>query len=227
MLYRRELCNLQNPDEAKLLVEIAAKSLQNSEWILTGGYSSRHFFDLDNSLCEKEKAKALSQLLADKIQELSKTCTFNKVAFIDKGESGPVGLISIMGLIASLIDIETILVRPKKLLLRSVVKGELKMGDRVLILSDVATTGFTIFETAQKILARGANAPYALVVFDRLQGATENLGRKGIELYSLSSAKSLREEKGQEIQERYGLSITPDFEPNLKDFGGKCVTMLR
>ncbi len=217
MLYRRELCNLQNPDEAKLLVEIAEQSLKCSEWVLTEGLQSKHYFDIDSSLCIKDKAEALSNKLSEKIKELSKAISFNKIAFIDKNESGPVGLISIMSSIASLVDKETIIVRPKKLILRSAIKGQIEKDDRVLILSDIATTGRTIFQASQKILeCKEAKAPYALVVFDRVQGATENLGRKGIELYSLSSAKSLLEE-GK-------LSITPSFEPSLKDFGGKSFT---
>lgn len=216
MLYRRELCDLRNPDEAKLLVEIAEQSLQCSEWVLTEGLQSKHYFDIDNSLCVKDKAEELSNMLAEKINELSETISFNKIAFIDKNESGPVGLISIMSSIASLIDKETIIVRPKKLILRCAIKGQIKKDDRVLILSDIATTGRTIFQAAQKIWAYKVEAPYALVVFDRVQGATENLGRKGIGLYSLISAKSLREEQK--------LSITPNFEPTFKDFGGRSTT---
>lgn len=221
MLNRRELCDLSDPKEADLLVRVAGKSLQNSEWTLTGGLPSRHYFDLDNYLCDHTEAVCLSNKLIEKIKLMREKLGFNKVAFVDKGENGPVGLITLKELIASSVDLETIIVRPKKLLIRSFIKGNLTKNDRVLILSDVATSGYTIFQAAQKIWMLQAKVPCALVVLDRAQGATDNLWRKGIELYSLSSAQSLNEnETANKIKQEFRVTITNDFEPRLADFGG-------
>lgn len=229
MAYFWELCSLQDPEEASILIEAAGKSLQNSVYTLVGGTPSSHYFDMDLYLREEEKAEKTSKLLAKKIDEISKSnkYKFNKVAFIDKGEIGPVGVISLLGTVRSKISIDAIIVRPKKLLLKAAIKGEIKQGDRVLILSDIATTGRTIFRAAEKIVALGGKVIGALVVFDRRQGATQNLGRVGIQLFSLTSTKSLNsdERSKEELKSKYGRGIKDiDYEPILLDFGGRTST---
>lgn len=227
MLYRKELCNFKDPSEANLLTDIVGKSLCNSEWTLQGGLPSSHFFDIDNYSCASiGSLTSLSQYISSKVKLLSEKegGQFNKLAFIDKQEGGPVGLISLMGSIAQSVNKEAVIVRPKKLLIRSTIKGEISKSDSVLILSDVATTGETIFQAAEKIHAHGGRTPNAIVVIDRMQGATENLGRKGIQLWSIASAKSLNENLGDRIKKKFNRVITPDYNPFLKDFGGVSVT---
>jgi orotate phosphoribosyltransferase len=227
MLYRQELCNLDIQEEAEILVKIAGESLENSEYTLVGGLPSKYYFDIDNYLSNKANINALSKLLVRKINDLSTKFEFDKVAVIDKGGSGPVGLIILFALLSVLLEKEMLIVRPKKKLLRGAIKGALKKDERVLLLNDVATQGWTIFESAEKIWACGGKVPYALVVIDRWQGATENLGRKGLQLFSLTSAKMLREKKGAELEKRYNLNIAPFFEPVFVDFGGSARTMVK
>jgi len=225
VFYKQELCNWDDPEEATLCLEIAGLSLRNSEYTLVGGLPSAHYFDIDNYLMEnKNSSVALSKFLANKINQLSSSYEFDKVAFIEKGGAGPVGLIAISSMLGKLIDKEMIIIRSKKRLLRGTVKGLLKKDDRVMILSDVATIGWTIFEAAEKVWDLGGKVPCALVVIDRDQGATVNLGRKGIELFSIYSAKTMREKKGAELEDRYKRAIEDRFVPQLVDFGGTSST---
>ncbi|MCL4477405.1 MAG: hypothetical protein M1508_14485 [Nitrospirae bacterium] len=226
MFYLKEICNLEEPADSDICVKIAGMSLQNSEWTLAYGLPSAHYFDIDNYLTMNENSKELSQFLSQKIISLSEIRDFDKIAFIDKGWAGPVGLIAISTLVASLTNKEMLIIRPKKKLLRGAVKGNLRKGDKILILSDVATVGWTIFEAAEKIWQLGGKAPCALVVIDRCQGATVNLERKGIELFSLVSAKTLKEKKEKEIQEKFKVTIEERFSPVLIDFGGASSTTI-
>ncbi|MBI4679865.1 MAG: hypothetical protein HY753_01295 [Nitrospirae bacterium] len=227
MLYRRELCNLKDPIDGKICLEIAGESLKNSEWTLVEGLRSAYYFDLDNFVCKRENAKKLIELLSKNINKLSEKFEFDKVALIDKGSIGPVGLIVLFGALTLHIEKEFIIVRPQKQLKRSAIKGNLNNNDRVLLLNDVATTGRTLFEAAEKIGECGGNVLYSLVVIDRCQGAITNLGRKGIELFSLTSAKSIDQDEdiGQKLKEIYHSSVFPDFEPKLVDFGGSIKTI--
>lgn len=226
MLYIRELCNL-NDDEADVLIEAAGKSLQNSEYTLMGGTPSSHFFDIDLFLREGRNAEKLVDLLISKIKKITASDSYGitKIALIDKGEGGPLGLVSILSELAKGLEEELLLIRPKKLLLKAAIKGNIATGDKVLILSDVATTGRTIFKAAEKLVALGATAPATLVVFDRRQGATENLGMKGIQLFSLTSTVSLKEEKEKELKAKYRRGIKDSqIAPIYIDFGGRSVT---
>ena len=97
MPIRRELCNLENPDEASLLVDIIGKSLKNSEHTLTEGLRSSQFLDLDLSLADINISEKLTDTIASKFKTLEQIdeCKIDKIALIDKGDIGPVGLISL------------------------------------------------------------------------------------------------------------------------------------
>jgi orotate phosphoribosyltransferase len=224
MFYRQELCDLGDPVEGKICLKVAGMSMRNSEWTLTGGLASNHFFDIDNYLLSEEDAGQLANLLARKIDFLAKKIGFDKVAVIEKVGPGPIGLIGITYLLKPLISKGIVIVRPRKKLLLAAIKGNFRKGDRLLILTDVATGGWTIFGAAQKIWDAGGQVPAALAVIDRDQGAVVNLGRKGIELFSLFSAKTMREEKGEELKKDFRMVIEDRFSPELEDFGGKSAT---
>ena len=229
MAYFLELCSLENPEDSKLLIKAAGTSLQNSVHTLVGGTPSSHYFDVDLYLREGDNAQSVAKVLAQKINEIAKSgkYRFDKIAFIDKGEIGPVGVISLLGALSSMVEFDSIILRPKKLLLRAAVKGKIVSGDRVLILSDIATTGRTIFRAAEKIVTLGGTVPAALVLFDRRQGATENLDRVGIQLFSLTSTYSLNknDDSRRELVETYDRGIDEfEYDPVLLDFGGQANT---
>jgi orotate phosphoribosyltransferase len=157
--------------------------------------------------------------VSKKISELLETgYLFDKIGFIEKAE-GTVGLVTLMSSILININLLGILIRPKKRIFQDAIKGELLKGESILIISDLATSGITLFNAAKIVREHGGIVNYSMVVIDRLQGATENLARKGIQLFSLVSLKSLNETK--RIQE-YDIK-----EPVFQDFGGKSVTLVR
>ena len=221
MLYRRELCNLEDNEEGKICLRVAALSLKNSDWTLVSGLHSNYYFDLDSyAFDNKTNTKELISLLGSRVTALSEMMRFDKIAFIDKEGPGPVGLITFFAALNALFKQECIIIRPRRQLLSAAIKGPFKEGDSVLILNDVATEGSTIFEAAEKIWECGGTVPCALVILDRSQGATTNLGRKGIELYSLTSAASIKESKPAEFKEISGREIEVEPRPRLTDFGG-------
>jgi orotate phosphoribosyltransferase len=56
------------------------------------------------------------------------------------------------------------------------------------LLEDTVTTGKSILEAALAVRAAGYEINYALALFDREEGAKDNLAREGIELRSLYKA---------------------------------------
>jgi orotate phosphoribosyltransferase len=227
MFYKQELCDLDDPREADICVRIIGTSLKSSEWTLTGGLASGNFFDMDKYLLDAKNANELSALIADKITKLSTSHAFDKIGFIDKGGSGPIGLITISSSVADLIKKEIVIIRSKKKLLLAAIKGSVGKGERVMLLNDVATAGWTIFEAAEKVWQAGGTVPYALTVIDRDQGASVSLGRKGIELFSIVSAKTIREKRGEQLETQYKAIIQDTFTPKLVDFGGVSSTSFR
>lgn len=220
MIYQTELCNLQNPIYANFFTNLISTCTKSSEWTLSSGAPSNVFFDIDAYMSDPRKIIELTDLISLKIEELIIAGNdFDKIAFIEKVD-GTVGLITLFSSIINKINKPSIIIRPKKKLIKNAIKGSISKGERILIINDVATSGKTIFDAAEIVWAHGGKTPYAFVVLDRLQGGTENLDRKGIKLFSLTSTNSINVNIGDKIGKT--IKIT---EPVLKDFGGQVITL--
>ena len=72
-----------------------------------------------------------------------------------------------------------------------VVEGEMRPGWKVSVLDDLATTGRTILTSAKAVEQEGGEVGQALVLIDRLEGAREAVGRKGIALHAFTDVMEL------------------------------------
>jgi len=225
MLYRKELCDLHTVAEGHLLTDIVGSCLFKSEHTLRGGLSSQQYFDIDNFILKKDAGEELATLLAGKIQmiELEENVSFTKIAFIDKPE-GPINLIPLISSISHKSNKQPIIIRLNRHLILNSIKGTLVPDDVVLILSDVGTTGGSIFDAVARIWSFHAKVPCALVIFDRLQGATENLGRKGIQLFSLTSSESFINVKTKDLHQKYRKKIDKSQKMSFIDFRNRQAT---
>ena len=66
------------------------------------------------------------------------------------------------------------------------------LGNKILIIEDVATTGGSIEDSVSVLRAEGSEVDSALVVVDREEGATERLKKIGIKLKSLVTISEVR-----------------------------------
>lgn len=73
-------------------------------------------------------------------------------------------------------------------------EGELKGGERVLLVDDVATTGGSLKRAIQVVREEGGRVEAAAVLVDREQGAKELLEKEGVRLLSVMTAKELFQE---------------------------------
>jgi len=71
-------------------------------------------------------------------------------------------------------------------------EGEIRPGDRVLLIEDVVTTGGSTERSVQIVRAAGGVVDRLLVVVDREVGARERLGALGVRLEALATLADLR-----------------------------------
>lgn len=71
------------------------------------------------------------------------------------------------------------------------IEGNLKTGEEIIILEDIATTGQSAIDAAESLRAAGATVNRVLVVVDREEGAAENLSAHDLKLESLVTATEL------------------------------------
>jgi len=81
------------------------------------------------------------------------------------------------------------------------IEGELREGEEVVVLEDIATTGQSAVEAVEALRAAGAVVERVLVVVDRQEGAAENLADHGVELESLLTAADLLADAPDDIGE--------------------------
>lgn len=71
------------------------------------------------------------------------------------------------------------------------VEGDLEVGERVVLLEDITTTGKSALEAVSALRSAGATVERVLVVVDRDDGARERLSAAGVELDPLLTAEDL------------------------------------
>lgn len=101
------------------------------------------------------------------------------------------------------------------------IEGPFRDGDCVVIMDDVATTGGSLLQAADAVLAAGGTIVKAVVVLDRLEGAREACERRGIGLESLFTIRDLGVEpleagRADMIYSEPFAKVIPD--ERLKDF---------
>ncbi len=74
-------------------------------------------------------------------------------------------------------------------------EGELRAGETVLLVEDVATSGGTIQRAAEVLRGEGARVERAVCVVDREEGASESLREMGIDLKAILRAQDLPSER--------------------------------
>lgn len=70
-------------------------------------------------------------------------------------------------------------------------EGYLNHGSRVLILDDVATTGTSLVHAVDVVRSNGGVVEHAMVLIDRLEGASELLASRGVKLISITSIEEV------------------------------------
>jgi len=138
-------------------------------FVLTSGRESDYYVNVKKLITKPEVLKLIAEMMAEKAEELG--IEFDRVA-------GPeLGAVPI----ATALSLETekplLIVRkkPKEHGTGSQVEGEVKPGERVLLVEDVTTTGGSVLRSAKVLEDMGAKVSAIFVVVDREEGARENL----------------------------------------------------
>ena len=74
---------------------------------------------------------------------------------------------------------------PKKHGTRRTIEGYLEQGCNAIIVEDVTTTGTSAIHAIEAVRAHGCKVDHVITVVDRGEGASTNLSRIGVQLFSL------------------------------------------
>ena len=180
---------MSNRDIKKLKGELI-HSLKGSEcikfgdFLLSSGKRSNYYVDIKKATTNPRILKTIAKMIGH---------------YIDKDVDVKIGGIELGSVpIATAVSLETdrelIIVRKKSkdYGTKSMVEGELKEGDKVILVEDVTTTGGSVMKAVEVIRSMGGVVDRVFVVVDRGEGAKENLERIGVELIPLVTVDELR-----------------------------------
>ena len=212
-------------DDKAICLDILKRGLKSSFYYYQSGQEARSYINIDEAILgdddtwkirpQHEVVRQLGEQFKKKILKIEKERPFDRIAFIDKAGQGPVGTIALSNLLILLVQKEAIFVRPFRNTMRASIRGRsIQDKEKILIVSDVATTGQTILKAAEKTWNCGAIVAGALVYFDHERGAKENLISKDIPLFSLiTRSEALERSKGD-------IDLTDQKFEVIHEFGG-------
>ena len=156
------------------------KVVQTGEFVLASGKKSNMFVNIKRASTDPGVLREIGKAMAPHVGDC-------KIAGMALGAVP----------IAVAVSLETgrpfVMVRkePKDHGTKELIEGEVRPGEKFVVVEDVATTGGSAMRVVNALRAKGANVVKAIVVVDREEGARALLSENGIELVSVFKAKDL------------------------------------
>ncbi len=169
-----------------MLREAIKKCIKRGKFVLTSGKVSDYYIDLKKAYTDPRVLKLISRKIIKIMKK--ENIAVDKIAGIELG-SVPIAVAVSLDL-----DKPFLIVRKEKKEHGTArkIEGEVKAGDKVVLVEDVTTTGSTVVEAAKSLRDSGAVVEAVIVVVDREEGAEENLKKANIKLIPIFRASELK-----------------------------------
>lgn len=165
---------------------IAAVSLLRGEFTLRSGRKSGYYLDKYLFSTRPEILRELGLLFAERLSA-------GVAGPVDRLAGAELGGIPLVTAASMATGVPCIFIRNAKKGYGTAkqLEGELKPGERVALLEDVATTGGQVLEAAEVIRESGATVSVIIATIDRQEGARENIEKAGIRFDALFTVTDL------------------------------------
>jgi len=173
-----------NAEKQELIAALkACGAVRYGEFTLASGKKSNYYIDIKKASTDPKTLKLIARQAALKVKEMD----VNVIAGVELGGVPLATAVSIE------IELPLLIVRKsvKDYGTKSRFVGDLKPGDKIVMLEDVTTSGGSVRNAVEIVREIGANVKYVISVVDREEGAKENLKEAGAELVPLVTASDL------------------------------------
>lgn len=182
-------------ESAETFCRILGGGIGKSQWVARGGMNSNFYFDFDRVYSAIELNKSdlsiFHSLVSDKLNEIVSNTGASYVGFVSP-KQGPVGIVQLRSIITEKLSVPSIIIHVSERLLRKQIWFErsdystsiLTANSKVLLFADAATSGGSLYKAATIVRKFNAYCEDAVVLFDRMQGASDRMNLKKITLYS-------------------------------------------
>ncbi|MBI5874822.1 MAG: orotate phosphoribosyltransferase [Deltaproteobacteria bacterium] len=177
--------------KTELIDILVAKSLKVADrpiFELASGNKSNIYIDAKITTCNARGKVIIGNLIFDRISKLNVVA----IGGLTLGADPIANAVSYTSGIRGC-PINTFIVRktPKGHGLKKVIEGDVKKGDRVIIVDDVVTTGASTIEAIQKTREFGLQVIKVIVLVDRQEGGKENILKENIDFEAIITKEEL------------------------------------
>ena len=174
---------------AQLAHELARVALLRGNFTLRSGKTSTYYLDKYLFSTRAHLLRHLAPLFAQHITAIE-IASGVKADRLAGAELGGIPLVTVATLETGL---PSIFVRNQKKDYGTAkqLEGEVKPGDAVVLIEDVATTGGQALEAVAVLRSAGANVLGVVATIDRLEGARENVERAGLRFEAVFTKRDL------------------------------------
>jgi len=174
---------------AELFELIRTRSFGRGKIMLASGRESDFYFDLRPTTVHPAGATCVGELICDALEGMA-------VDFVGGMEAGAIPIATAVAIASHRRGgkLQAFFVRKKvkdhgaKKMIEGLPKGESLRGKNVVVVEDVTTTGGSSMQAIEALREEGANIVLVLTIVDRLEGASENFAKEGLELRALYTA---------------------------------------
>ncbi|MCC6284891.1 MAG: orotate phosphoribosyltransferase [Phycisphaerales bacterium] len=175
-------------DRERLAKRMAEVCVLRGTFTLRSGRTSSYYLDKYRFSTRPEVLRDLGTLFGERIGEIVRVT--GPVSRLAGAELGGIPLVTAASLETGL---PCLFVRNQKKDYGTAkrLEGELRPGERVVFVEDVATTGGQALEAVDVLREAGAEVAAVICTIDRQEGARENVERAGVRFESLFTKRDL------------------------------------
>ena len=154
------------------------------KFTLSSGRESDYYVDMKKAITDPQILSQVSKIISQLISDDD----------IDRVAGPALGAVPIATAVALHSGIPMLMIRKaqKDYGTSQLIEGELKTGDKVIVVEDVTTTGHSLLKAVRAVQDNGGVVERTFVVVDREEGAVEELKKQGITLEPLVSISEVR-----------------------------------
>ncbi|HII83828.1 MAG TPA: orotate phosphoribosyltransferase [Methanobacterium subterraneum] len=172
--------------EKKLLISLLKDNqvIKFGKFTLSSGMESDFYVDMKKAITDPEILSQVAKMISNLIMDDE----------IDLVAGPALGAVPIATAVALHSEVQMLMIRKeqKGYGTSKLIEGELKEGDRVIVVEDVTTTGSSLLKAVKAVRDNGGVVERTFVVVDREEGAVEHLKKEGVILEPLVSISDVK-----------------------------------
>ena len=175
----------------ELILEKSLKVADEPIFELASGKKSNLYIDCRKTTKNARGAYLIGNIIYDKISNLD----VDAIGGLTMGADPIADAVAYTSVLKDkLINSFSVRKKAKEHGLKRVIEGDVKNGDRVVIVDDVATTGQSTIEAIENARAGGLHVVKVIILVDRQEGGRENILKHDVDFEAILTKQDLLDE---------------------------------